>query len=111
MSPLNPWIAVVTTEDEAVLREGIRRYFPAADGPTLAMKVCMFANTPDGHFVIDHYPGADHVVIAARIFRTWASSFVASLAKSPSIWRPSRHEMGCGVIPDAKTDGRVTLRT
>jgi len=52
-------------EDEAVLREGIRRYFPDADGPTLAMKVCMFANTPDGHFVIDHHPEAENVIIAA----------------------------------------------
>src|SRR4029079_3292782 len=31
-------------EDEAVLRQGIERYFPDANGPTLAMKVCMFAN-------------------------------------------------------------------
>ena len=52
-------------EDEAVLREGIRRYFPDADGPTLAMKVCMFANTPDGHFVIDRHPEAENVIVAA----------------------------------------------
>jgi len=52
-------------EDEAVLREGIGRYFPDADGPTLAMKVCMFANTPDGHFLIDHHPDASNVIIAA----------------------------------------------
>ena len=52
-------------EDEAVLREGIRRYFPDADGPTLAMKVCMFANTPDGHFLIDQHPDAANVIIAA----------------------------------------------
>jgi sarcosine oxidase len=52
-------------EDEAVLREGIRRYFPDADGPTLAMKACMFANTPDSHFIIDHHPEADNVIIAA----------------------------------------------
>ena len=52
-------------EDEAVLREGIRRYFPDADGPTLAIKVCMFANTPDGHFLIDHHPEASNVIIAA----------------------------------------------
>jgi sarcosine oxidase len=51
--------------DEAVLREGIRRYFPEADGPTLAMKVCMFANTPDGHFIIDHHPEARNVIVAA----------------------------------------------
>src|SRR5260370_41517616 len=33
--------------DEAVVREGIRRYFPDADGPTLSMAACMFTNTPD----------------------------------------------------------------
>jgi sarcosine oxidase len=52
-------------EDEAVLREGIRRYFPEADGPTLAMKVCMFANTPDEHFIIDRHPDAENVIVAA----------------------------------------------
>ena len=52
-------------EDEALLREGIRRYFPDADGPTLAMKVCLFANTADGHFVIDHHPDAKNVIVAA----------------------------------------------
>jgi sarcosine oxidase len=52
-------------EDEAVLRDGVRRYFPEADGPTLAMKVCMFTNSPDEHFLLDRYPGAPEVVIAA----------------------------------------------
>ncbi len=52
-------------EDEAVLREGIRRYFPDADGPTLAMKTCMFTNSPDEHFILDAHPGTDNVYIAA----------------------------------------------
>jgi sarcosine oxidase len=52
-------------EDERVLREAIRRYFPKADGPTLAMKVCMFANTPDGHFIIDRPADTPQVVVAA----------------------------------------------
>jgi sarcosine oxidase len=52
-------------QDEAVLREGIRRYFPDAAGPTLAMKVCMFTNTPDEYFVIDHHPRSRSVVVAA----------------------------------------------
>jgi sarcosine oxidase len=52
-------------EDEDVIRAGIRRYFPDADGPTLAMKVCMFTNTPDEHFVIDHHPSSRSVVVAA----------------------------------------------
>jgi sarcosine oxidase len=52
-------------EDEQVLRRAIRGYFPDADGPTLAMKVCLFSNTPDEHFIIDSLPDARHVVIAA----------------------------------------------
>lgn len=52
-------------EDEAVLREGIRRYFRDADGPTLAMKTCMFTNSPDEHFILGAHPEADNVYIAA----------------------------------------------
>jgi sarcosine oxidase len=52
-------------EDEAVLREGIRRYFPDADGPALEMKTCMFTNSPDEHFILDAHPEAENVYIAA----------------------------------------------
>jgi sarcosine oxidase len=56
---------VCSAEDEEVLREGIRRYFPDANGPTLAMKTCLFTNTADEHFVIDTLDGARRVCIAA----------------------------------------------
>jgi sarcosine oxidase len=52
-------------EDEAVLREGIRRFFPDADGPTLAAKTCLFTNSPDEHFILDLHPDAPEVAIAA----------------------------------------------
>ena len=52
-------------EDEAVLREGIRRYFPDADGPTMAMTTCLFTNTPDEHFIIDAHPEYPQVYLAA----------------------------------------------
>jgi sarcosine oxidase len=52
-------------DDEALLRDGIRRYFPDADGPTLAMKTCLFTNTADEHFVVDRLPDLPHVAIAA----------------------------------------------
>jgi len=52
-------------EDEAVLREGIRRYFPDADGPTMAMKTCLFTNSPDEHFILDRHPEHANVAIAA----------------------------------------------
>jgi sarcosine oxidase len=52
-------------EDEAVLREAIVRYFPEADGPTLAMKTCLFTNSPDEHFILDLHPDFAQVSIAA----------------------------------------------
>ena len=55
----------VRDEDEAVLRQALARYFPDANGPTIALKPCMFTNTPDGHFIIDALPGAPNVFFAA----------------------------------------------
>lgn len=52
-------------EDEAVLRAAIRRYFPEANGPTMAMKTCLFTNSPDEHFVLDTHPEFPQVSIAA----------------------------------------------
>lgn len=51
--------------DEEVLRAFARRYLPGGSGPSHLMKVCTFTNTPDEHFIIDRYPGASRVVVAA----------------------------------------------
>src|SRR6185436_8866808 len=51
--------------DEEVLRVGIRKYFPDANGPTMAMKTCLFTNSPDEHFIIDAHPNYSQVAIAA----------------------------------------------
>ena len=56
---------VCRDEDEEILRLAIAKYFPDANGPTLSMKVCMFTNTPDEHFIIDALPGIPNVFIAA----------------------------------------------
>ena len=52
-------------EDEAVLREGVASYFPAADGSTRRMAACIFTNTPDGHFILDSLPDHENVFVAA----------------------------------------------
>ncbi len=56
---------LVTDADEQILREFAGRYFPAAAGPTLLRKVCMFTNTPDEHFILDRHPQHDQVTFAA----------------------------------------------
>lgn len=54
-----------TERDEALLREALRAYFPDADGPALTLKCCLFTNTLDEHFVVDHLPGVPQVIVAS----------------------------------------------
>jgi sarcosine oxidase len=51
--------------DEALLRRGIRAYFPRANGRTIARQSCLFTNTPDRDFVLDVHPETPSVAIAA----------------------------------------------
>lgn len=51
--------------DEAVLRTFTARYLPDAAGPTMALRTCMFTNTPDEHFVLDLHPEHPNVSVAA----------------------------------------------
>jgi sarcosine oxidase len=51
--------------DEALLRQFASRYFPQGNGPTMALRTCMFTNTPDEHFIIDHHPVHKQVVLAS----------------------------------------------
>jgi len=53
------------SEDEALLRSFTNRYFPDASGPTIALKTCMFTNSPDEHFIIDFHPEWPQICIAA----------------------------------------------
>ena len=54
-----------TPADEAVLRRGVAEFFPEADGDVLALRTCMFTNTPDEHFIIDRLPGFEDVIVAS----------------------------------------------
>ena len=58
-------IKTVNSEDEAVLRSAVERYFPKANGTTMTLKTCMFTNTPDEHFIVDLLPANPQVVVAA----------------------------------------------
>ena len=52
-------------EDERLLRSFTERYFPDAAGPTTAMHVCLFTNTPDEHFILDALPSHPQVIVAS----------------------------------------------
>ena len=51
--------------DEALLRGFGERYFPDGSGPTMALRACMFTNSPDEHFILDHHPDYPQVVLAS----------------------------------------------
>lgn len=51
--------------DIALLRQLTTNCFPEANGALLRAKSCMFTNTPDEHFVLDHLPGFPQVAVIA----------------------------------------------
>ena len=51
--------------DEEILRTFTARYFPAADGPVMTMKSCIFTNTPDEHFIVDRLNSDPRVIVAS----------------------------------------------
>ncbi|GAN78523.1 N-methyl-L-tryptophan oxidase [Acidisphaera rubrifaciens] len=51
--------------DEALLRGFAERYFPTGCGPTMALRDCLFTNTPDEHFIIDRHPQARQIIVAS----------------------------------------------
>lgn len=50
--------------DEETFRPVLRQMIPAADGPLLSMKVCLYTQSPDGHFILDRHPTHERVTIA-----------------------------------------------
>jgi glycine/D-amino acid oxidase-like deaminating enzyme len=53
----------VRPEDEETVRRYLRAHLPAADGPLLRSRVCMYTNTPDEHFLLGTPVRAPRVVL------------------------------------------------
>jgi sarcosine oxidase len=54
------------TEDEVEdMRQLLARYLPDGAGKFRAAAVCLYTNTPDGHFWIDRHPAHPNVLIAS----------------------------------------------
>jgi sarcosine oxidase len=43
----------------------LNNHIPDAAGELKSAVVCMYTNTPDEHFILDHHPGHPQVVIAS----------------------------------------------
>ena len=55
----------VRPEEINGMRDLVRRFLPAADGPLIRSAVCLYTNTPDHHFFIDEHPAHPQVLIAS----------------------------------------------
>ena len=55
----------VSSQDEDRVRTWLARRLPLANGERRDAKVCMYTNSPDGHFVIDHLLDDSNVIVAS----------------------------------------------
>ena len=55
----------VHDEEVEFIRGYLARYVPDLDGDFLYAKTCMYTNTPDEHFILDHHPVHPQVVVAS----------------------------------------------
>lgn len=83
-------------EDEEALRACIEPYLSGGFGATLALKTCMFTNTPDGHFIMGHHPEHANVVIAAGFSGHGFKfcSVVGEIAAELALDGKTRHDIG-----------------
>jgi len=54
----------VTAAERAGVKGILGRFLPGADGELLAIKTCLYTNSPDGHFIIDAHPAHTGVLVA-----------------------------------------------
>ena len=55
----------IDAEDERLLRQFGERYFPDGCGASMALRPCVFTNTPDEHFIVDRHPEHPQVILAS----------------------------------------------
>jgi sarcosine oxidase len=53
-----------TEQDRAEVLQIAQTYLPAGAGPTLATRICLYTNSPDGHFIVDRDPASERAYVA-----------------------------------------------
>lgn len=56
-----------TAHDEELVRKGLRRYLPGADGPLVALRTCLYDHSPDDVPIIDRHPLHDRVTLCGPL--------------------------------------------
>lgn len=86
----------VRPDDEAPVRRFVARHVPAANGPLRNGKVCLYTNTPDGHFLVGLAPHDPRIVVASGFsghgFKF--ASVIGEIAADLAIDGRTRHPIG-----------------
>lgn len=53
----------VTDGDRDAIRHLVERFLPALAGPVAESSVCLYTNTPDGHFLLGRHPRESRVIL------------------------------------------------
>jgi glycine/D-amino acid oxidase-like deaminating enzyme len=71
----------VSSEEEMLLRNFMTTYLPTTDHTTLETKTCLYGNSEDENFIIDHLPGYDGDVTIACGFSGHGFKFVSVIGE------------------------------
>lgn len=66
----------INDQDIEDIRHILRKYLPGAGTAIREIKTCLYSNSSDGHFIVDHLPGYDRKVIFACGFSGHGFKFV-----------------------------------
>jgi sarcosine oxidase len=55
----------IATEDERPIRNFLECHIPIANGSMVSSTTCIYTNTPDGNFLIDHHPKHENVKLVS----------------------------------------------
>jgi sarcosine oxidase len=67
--------------NEKVLIDALHLLIPDGYASTLSMKTCLYTNSPDQHFIIDHLPGYEKDVVIAAGFSGHGFKFVSVIGE------------------------------
>ncbi|HSU27216.1 MAG TPA: N-methyl-L-tryptophan oxidase [Chitinophagaceae bacterium] len=66
-----------TPEDEQNIEYALHKYFPGSYEAIHSSKTCLYANSPDENFIVDHLPGYDERVVIGCGFSGHGFKFVS----------------------------------
>ena len=71
----------VQRADEEILTQMLMKYIPEAAGNILTLKSCLYTNSEDENFIIDHLPGYDNKVTIASGFSGHGFKFASVIGE------------------------------